>query len=99
MSENSRAAPPPPRCANRLRWGLLLLGVALTGNLLDLVCRCTETAAATPYETFLLIFQAGVCGILLVLILLVALLPAIQAKKAASPRRPRRRYGSQQPVS
>ncbi len=52
-----------------VRGGLALLGMLFAGNALDLYVRCSlPTETRSGHGTFVMLTQAGVCGILLMLL-------------------------------
>jgi hypothetical protein len=75
------------------------LGLVLAANLLDLVGRCSALGTATAVrEKFLLVVQAGVCGVLLLLMLLVAFCLGARPREQKAPLRVPYRYEPSKPV-
>jgi hypothetical protein len=72
----------------------------LAANLLDLVCRCSTLGpATTPYEKFLLVLQAGVCGVLLLLLLLAAFCLGARPRETPAPLPLPYRYEPNKPMT
>jgi hypothetical protein len=58
----------------------------MAANLLDLVCRCSTLGpATTAYEKFLLVLQAGVCGVLQLLMLLAVFCLGARPRETPAP--------------
>ncbi len=82
MRQSANPAPAAERRAGSIRPGLILLGIMLAANAVDLLSRQIDPGTGrTPLETFVLILQAGVCVAILLLVALSTLSLGVRARK------------------